>query len=176
MKILAKNIVMWCVVISAAVCLWVPVRATNSRSGGATGEIKELIAEYVAVVNAKPVDIRLASHVWSTSPDVSLIYPLGEENGWEQVKQNFYENTMESLFSERRLTPSDIRVHAYGDSAWAEFSWHFTARLKKGGTVIHTVGRETQIYRKVGPHQWALVHVHYSAVPPAARPTAPPKP
>jgi ketosteroid isomerase-like protein len=99
----------------------------------ATAEIEELIAKYAAAVNREPVDIDLASSVWSNTPEASLIYPLGEERGWEQVKRNFYEHTMEARFSERTLTPHDIRVHAYGDSGWAEFSWSFVGKSRKDG-------------------------------------------
>jgi ketosteroid isomerase-like protein len=142
----------------------------------AAAAIKQLIAKYAEAVNAEPVDLGLASQVWLNSPEVSLIYPLGEERGWEQVKRNFYENTMGGLFSERKLTPRDITVHAYGDSAWAEFSWHFAAKSRKNGSTVETSGRETQIYRRTGPGRWALVHVHYSAMPPAAPSGKPPAP
>jgi ketosteroid isomerase-like protein len=135
----------------------------------ATAEIEELIAKYAAAVNREPVDIDLASSVWSNTPEVSLIYPLGEERGWEQVKRNFYEHTMEARFSERTLTPHDIRVHAYGDSGWAEFSWSFVGKSRKDGSRVETNGLETQIYQKVGSHRWVLVHVHYSAMPPPER-------
>jgi ketosteroid isomerase-like protein len=134
----------------------------------AAAAIEELIAKYAEAVNAEPVDLRLASQVWLNSPDVSLIFPRGEERGWEQVKRNFYEGTMGALFSERKLTPRDITVHAYGDSAWAEFSWQFVAKLRKNGSAVETRGRETQIYRRTSPDRWALVHVHYSAMPPTA--------
>jgi ketosteroid isomerase-like protein len=89
------------------------------------------------------------------------------------VKRNFYEKTMGALFSQRKLTPRDITVHAYGDSAWAEFSWQFVAKLRKNGSAVETRGRETQVYRRTGPDHWALVHVHYSAMPPAAPSGAP---
>jgi ketosteroid isomerase-like protein len=149
----------------------------SQASQDATAAIKELIAKYAEVVNVEPVDINLASQVWLNSPDVSLIFPLGEERGWEQVKQNFYENTMGALFFERKLTPGDITVHAYGgDSAWAEFSWRFVAKLRKNGSTVETRGRETQIYRKIGPDRWALIHVHYSAAPAASPSDAPAKP
>jgi ketosteroid isomerase-like protein len=142
----------------------------------ATAEIKELIMKYAAAVNAEPVDIGLASQVWSNSSEVSLIFPGGEERGWEQIKRDFYEDIMEKFLSERKLTPHDIRVHAYGDSAWAEFSWNFVAKSRKDGSGVATSGRETQIYRKVGGNRWVLVHVHYSAMPPAMPPGAPAKP
>lgn len=138
---------------------------TSQGNAAATAEIKEMIAKYAQAVNREPVDLALASSVWSDSRDVSFIYPLGEERGWEQVKKNFYEGVMEARFSERTLTPSDTQVHVYGDSAWAEFSWIFVAKSRKDGSRVETNGRETQIYRKVGPHRWALVHVHYSAMP-----------
>jgi len=139
----------------------------------ATSAIKQLIAKYVEAVNAEPVDVGLASQVWLNSPEVSLIFPLGEERGWDEVKQNFYENTMEALFSDRRLTPGDITVHSYGDSGWAELSWHFVAKSRKNGSTVESNGRETQIYRRSGPKRWALVHVHYSAVPPTSPPAKP---
>lgn len=142
-----------------------PQASRPDAAGNGPAEIKELIAKYAEAVNREPVDLALASSVWSNSPEVSFIYPLGEERGWEQVKKNFYEGVMEARFSERTLTPSDIQVHVYGDSAWAEFSWTFVAKSRKDGSRVETSGRETQIYRKVGPHPWALVHVHYSAMP-----------
>jgi len=142
----------------------------------ATASIKQLIAKYAEAVSTEPVDIGLASQVWLHSPEVSLIFPLGEEHGWNEVKSNFYENTMGSLFSERKLTPHDIVVHAYGNSAWAEFSWHFIAKWRKSGSSVETNGRETQIYRMTGRGRWALVHVHYSAVTPAESSGAPPAP
>ena len=143
---------------------------------GATAEIEAQIANYAACLNAEPLDIALAGRVWSKTPDVTLIYPMGEVRGWEHIRRDFYEGIFEGRFSERRLTPQDIEVHAYGDSAWAEFSWHFAAKLRKDGSAVQTNGRETQIYRKAGPHRWVLVHVHYSALSPGEASAAPAKP
>lgn len=132
----------------------------------ATAAIKQLIAKYAAAVNAEPVDIHLASRVWLNSPDVSLIVlPLGEEKGWDEIKRNFYENIMEGQFSKRKLTPGNIQVHTDGNCGWAEFSWRFVATFRKDGSRVETNGRETQIYKKLGPRRWVLVHVHYSAMP-----------
>ena len=71
---------------------------------------------------------------------------------------------MGGMFSKRKLTPRDIKVNVFGDSAWSEFYWHFTATPKNGGAEVQTDGRETQIYRKTG-ERWVLVHVHYSEMP-----------
>ena len=123
--------------------------------------IRKLVAEYAAAVDAASANA--AAQVWDTSPDVSFIHPLGHAHGWGEVKA-FFTDVMGGMFSDRKLTPRDINVHVYGDSAWSEFYWHFTATQKKDGAQVQTDGRETQIYRKVG-NRWVLVHVHYSAMP-----------
>lgn len=127
--------------------------------------IQDLISKYAVAANAEPVDISAASQVWLDSTEDSLIFPLGEEHGWEEIKRNFYQNTLEAYFSDRKLTISDISVHPYSDSAWAEFHWHFTAKSRRGGSAVETTGVETQIYRKTANGRWALVHVHYSTGP-----------
>jgi ketosteroid isomerase-like protein len=153
-------------VINALAALLVMGPAIASDSTATDEEaIKALQQKYAAAVNAEPVDIQLASQVWSNSPEVSFIHPLGHEHGWEQIKKNFYEGIMEALFSERELTIRDVNLHVYGDSAWSEFNWHFVAKLRKTGSTVETNGRETQIYRKVDGHRWVLVHVHYSPMP-----------
>jgi ketosteroid isomerase-like protein len=141
-----------------ALLLLVPCSAQHDLE---SDRILKLIANYAAAVDA--ADIKLAAQVWDTSADVSFIHPLGEANGWEQVKA-FYTDTMGWMFTERKLTPRDIRVHVKGDSAWAEFYWHFAATQRKDGAEVQTDGRETQIYRKAGS-RWVLVHVHYSEMP-----------
>lgn len=132
----------------------------------AKSAIRRLIANYAAAVNAEHVDIGLASRVWWNSPEASLIVlPLGEEKGWDEIKRNFYEDIMEGQFSKRKLTPSNIQIHTDGNCGWAEFAWRFVATRRKDGVRVETTGRETQIYRKIGPRRWVLVHVHYSAMP-----------
>ncbi|MCU1234771.1 MAG: putative exported protein [Candidatus Solibacter sp.] len=124
--------------------------------------IEQLIAKYARSVDA--ADPALAAEVWSHSPDVSFIHPLGHEHGLEQIKQNVYVQLMGGIFSERKLTVKDVSIHQYGDTAFAEFDWDFAALLKKDGSAVNTKGRETQIYRKEAGG-WRLVHVHYSAMP-----------
>ncbi|HEY1184520.1 MAG TPA: nuclear transport factor 2 family protein [Bryobacteraceae bacterium] len=135
---------------------------TAADTDQASDRIKQLIAKYAAAADGADVD--LASQVWDNSPDVSFIHPLGHEHGWEEVK-NFYRNIMGAPFSERKLTVRDVTVHVYGNSAWAEFYWHFEAKSRSNGSTVVTNGRETQIYRKVEAGRWVLVHVHYSGMP-----------
>jgi ketosteroid isomerase-like protein len=124
----------------------------------ATDAIRQQIAKYAAALDA--ADIDLASQVWRTSAEVSFIHPAGHARGWEEVKRIY--KFFGSSFSERKLTVRDVSVHVKGQSAWAEFYWHFAAKQSKDGSAVQTDGRETQIYEKAG-NNWRLVHVHYSA-------------
>jgi len=124
-------------------------------------EITGLITRYAQSIDA--ADSRLASEIWATTADVSFIHPLGHEHGWEAVKTNVYAKLMGETFSERKLAVKDIVIHAYPDTAWAEFYWDFQAKLRSDGTMLTTHGRESQVYRKIDG-RWRLVHVHYSGM------------
>jgi ketosteroid isomerase-like protein len=130
-------------------------------------DIERVIAKYARSVDS--ADAALAAEVWSESPDVSFIHPLGHEHGFAQIKENVYLREMAGMFSERKLTVRDVSIHHYGNTAYAEFYWDFAAKLRKDGSPVNTKGRETQIYRKE-KGVWRLVHVHYSAMPPTAEP------
>jgi ketosteroid isomerase-like protein len=158
-----------------AYCLVLGVIATGAAlaqgttpsvsNGRDTQAIKQLISNYAAALDAEPIDMNLLSTVWLNSPEATFIHPLGHEHGWDEIKRNLYENIMEAYFSQRKLTIRDINMHVYGDSAWAEFYWHFIAKSRQGGATVESNGRETQIYRKTDQGRWALVHVHYSGMP-----------
>lgn len=132
-----------------------------------TDEIRGMIAKYAKSVDE--ADTTLASQVWSDSPEVSFIHPLGHEHGLDEIKQHVYRHLMGETFSERKLSIHDISAHVYGDAAWAEFYWDFTAKFRKDGSPLTTHGRETQVYRKE-QGRWRLVHVHYSGMPVAEEP------
>ena len=124
--------------------------------------ITALIGSYAKSIDT--ADTKLASEIWATTADVSFIHPLGHEHGWEAVKTNVYAKLMGETFSERKLAVKDIVIHAYPDTAWAEFYWDFQAKLRSDGTMVTTHGRESQVYRKIDG-RWRLVHVHYSGMP-----------
>lgn len=136
--------------------------ASSGESNRDEQEIQVLVASYAKSIDQ--ADRKLASQIWLNSPDVSFIHPLGHEHGFDQIQQNVYQHLMGDTFSERKLSPRNIRVHVHGDSAWVEFYWDFVAKLRKDGSVITTHGRETQVYWKM-PSGWRLVHVHYSGMP-----------
>ena len=121
--------------------------------------IHRLLDQYAQAVDA--VDLKLFAQIWSHSSDVSFIYPLGEEHGFDAIEQNVFEKVMGGMFSARDLKTHDVMIYVNGDSAWSEFHWDFHATLRKDGSAVTTHGVETQVYRKENG-QWRLVHVHYS--------------
>lgn len=124
--------------------------------------IRQLIARYAASIDR--ADTSMAEQIWSHASGVTFIHPLGEEHGLAQIEADVYRNLMGGTFSERKLAPKDIAIHVYGDTAWSEFNWDFTAKLRKDGSPFHSQGRETQIYHRENG-QWQIVHVHYSGMP-----------
>jgi len=149
-----------------AIVFWLSCLGCGDKAAGlkaAQDGIRQQIGIYTSALDK--ADAGLAAQVWRTSPDVSFIHPAGHGHGWEEVK-GFY-NFFSSAFSERKLTARDITVHVNGDTAWAEFYWHFKAKQTKDGSAVETDGRETQIYVRADD-RWQLVHAHYSSpvVPP----------
>jgi ketosteroid isomerase-like protein len=121
--------------------------------------IHQLIQLYAQAVDT--VDLGLLSRIWSHSGDVSFIYPLGEERGFNAIEQHVFQDVMGGMFSARALEMRDATVHVNGKSAWSEFHWTFHATIRKDGSAVTTHGVETQIYRKEAG-TWRLIHVHYS--------------
>ncbi len=121
--------------------------------------IHHLIDQYAKAVDT--VDLSLLSQIWSHSPEVSFIYPLGEEHGFDAIEQHVFQNVMGGMFSARHLEPHEVAIHVNGNAAWSEFHWIFHATMRKDGSTVTTHGVETQVYRKEAG-KWHLVHVHYS--------------
>lgn len=139
------------------------VMAFGARAQSADGQaIRQLIATYAHSIDT--ADVSIAGQIWSTSPEVSFIHPLGEEHGLKEIEADVYKNLMGTTFSQRRLTPKEIKVQVYGDTAWSEFQWDFVATVRKDGSAFESQGRESQFYHKENG-QWRIVHVHYSGVP-----------
>lgn len=151
------------------VLLLVPAGAAAQADSGPAADvlaIHRLIHRYARAVNT--VDADLLAEIWSHSPEVSFISPLGEERGFQAIEKNVFEKVMGGQFSTRDLLVDDVAVHVQGDAAWSEFHWIFHATLRKDGSAVTTRGIETQIYRREAG-KWHLVHVHYSEPPEAAR-------
>jgi ketosteroid isomerase-like protein len=155
---------MSCRALLAAVALLLPSCGWGQAAPAATAAannlaIHRLLDQYAQVVET--VDLKLLAEIWSHSPDVSFIYPLGEEHGFDAIEHNVFEKVMGGMFSARDLMMHDVMIYVNGDSAWSEFHWDFHATLRKDSSAVTTHGVETQVYRKEN-EQWRLVHVHYS--------------
>ncbi len=149
-------------ILTAAVALLLPTCASAQAGVSASADstaIHDLLGQYAKAVDS--VDLKLLAEIWSRSPDVSFIYPLGEEHGFEAIEQHVFKNVMGGMFSARDLKMHDVAIYVNGNSAWSEFHWDFHATLRKDGSAVTTHGVETQVYRKENG-QWRLVHVHYS--------------
>ena len=149
------------ILFGAILCL-IPACAVAQTETGPTSDaaaIHKLIDQYTKAVDT--VDLKLLSEIWSHSPEVSFIYPLGEEHGFESIEQHVFQNTMGGMFSARDLKTHGATIHVNGEAAWSEFHWVFHATMRKDGSSVTTHGVETQVYRKESGN-WHLVHVHYS--------------
>jgi ketosteroid isomerase-like protein len=159
-RAIARPVLVRCVVLLAAFSFDLAGQSSGPQPD--IDSIRGLIAEYAHAVDTAGVE--LVRQIWSNSPEVSFIHPLGHEHGIDQISQNVFQHLMGETFSERKLSVKDVSIHVYGDSAWSEFYWDFAAKLRKGGAPVATKGRETQVYHKERGH-WRLVHVHYSGMP-----------
>jgi ketosteroid isomerase-like protein len=136
----------------------------RSVSPAAKAEIRSLVDRYMqSIDDANP---KLGATVWSPTPDVSFINPLGHEVGWDRIVSEVYTKLMGQTFSKRTLkNVGDVSIHVYGDAAVVEFDWDFVAIARANGQTVHTTGRESQLYVKLPGAGWRLVHVHYSGPP-----------
>jgi ketosteroid isomerase-like protein len=149
------------ILIAAVACLF-PAYVCGQAGTGPSADtvaIHRLLGQYAKAVDT--VDLKLLSQIWSHSPHVSFIYPLGEERGFDAIQQHVFQNVMGGMFSARDLEMHDVAIYVNGNAAWSEFHWDFHATIRKDGSAVTTHGVETQVYRKEDG-QWRLVHVHYS--------------
>jgi ketosteroid isomerase-like protein len=156
-----------CNLFAAILCLIPTCAVAQTDTGPApdVAAIHSLIEQYTKAVDT--VDLKLLSQIWSHSPEVSFIYPLGEEQGYDAIEQHVFQNVMGGMFSSRDLVAQKVTVHVNGDAAWSEFHWVFHATMRKDSSAVTTRGVETQIYRRESGN-WRLVHVHYSVDPQTA--------
>jgi len=155
----AKTHTSRCAFLVLALAIALPLAADTASD---ENEIKELIASYAAMVGR--ADTAQAEKIFSNAPEVTFIHPRGEVRGRQQIVTDVIQNLMGGTFSVRKLTPANVAVHVYGDTAWSEFSWDFVATVRKDGSPFHSRGVESQIYRRENG-QWRIVHVHYSGAP-----------
>jgi ketosteroid isomerase-like protein len=149
-------------ILSIAILCLLPVCTVAQADTGPGPDVEAvhmLIDQYTKAVGT--VDLKLLSEIWSHSPEVSFIYPLGEEHGFDAIEQHVFQKVMGNMFSTRNLETHGVAIHVNGNAAWSEFHWVFHATMSTDGSAVTTHGVETQVYRKESG-KWRLVHVHYS--------------
>jgi ketosteroid isomerase-like protein len=149
-------------ILLVAIAVLMPAYSVAQENTGPAPDVEaihHLVERYTRAVDT--VDLNLLSQIWSHSPEVSFIYPLGEEHGFDAIEQHIFQNVIGGMFSSRDLETHGVVVHVNGNTAWSEFHWVFRATMRKDGSSVTTHGVETQIYRKQAG-KWLLVHVHYS--------------
>ena len=152
----------------AFTCFMLPVanHAQVESDAEAVKQIRLLQQQYAMSIDT--ADPALVDQVWSHSPDVIFIEPLGTERGLQQIKR-FVSDTFGKMFSKRDLDLENPAIHVYGDTAWSEMTWTFRATIRDNGQPLVTKGREMQILRK--EHGvWHMLAIHYSALPTSAKP------
>jgi ketosteroid isomerase-like protein len=149
------------ILFAAILCLISACAVAQTDTGPAPDvrAIHRLINQYTKAVDT--VDLKLLSQIWSHSPAVSFIYPLGDEHGFDAIEQHVFQNVMGGMFSARDLETNGVTIHVSGNAAWSEFHWVFHATMRKDESTVTTHGVETQVYGKESGN-WRLVHVHYS--------------
>ena len=130
--------------------------------------VREVFDRYIKSVNA--ADLPLGSDVWLQSADVVAVTPFGRFQGWDQVRDEVYIKFLQQSLTERDLQPSNVSIHAMGDSAWLAFDWAFKGKMATGQS-FESKGWESHVYQRTD-RGWKIVHLHYS-VPPPPPPASP---
>lgn len=131
---------------------------TSSQITAEESRVREVLDRYLRSIDA--ADVALAAEVWSPAATVEAVTPLGRFKGWDSVRNGLYIDFLQKLFSERRLTSSDVSVQVGGDTAWAVFDWSFAAK-GADGQPFASKGWESHVYQKVNG-RWVIVQLHYS--------------
>jgi hypothetical protein len=106
---------------TAILCVMPALSAAQTDTGRQrdVAAILEFIEQYTKAVD--PVDPNLLSQIWSHSPEVSFIYPLGEEHCFDAIERQVFQNIMSGMFSARDLETRGVEVHVNDNAGWSEF-------------------------------------------------------
>src|SRR5271170_1396867 len=106
-------------ILLVAIAFLLPACAAAQEDTGPAPDVEaihHLIERYTKAVDT--VDLNLLSQIWSHSPEVSFIYPLGEEHGFDAIEKQVFQNVMGGMFSARDLEMRDVAIHVNGNTGW----------------------------------------------------------
>ncbi len=126
-----------------------------------------IVEEYVDLYKKTLDDanIALAESIWQPGPKTSMVHPRGEDIGWENIRQHFYIDRMQKLYSKRHFVFHDLDIEVYRNTAIAMYIWEFCGTLRSDGTEISQKGRTSQTYRRMSQEGWKILHAHISGMP-----------
>ena len=127
-------------------------RASQDRSA-----IEQVFDKYLQSINTG--DIALAAQVWSQSPDLLVVTPIGRFKGWESVQRDIYANFVRE-HPVRNVEASNIVIVMAGDAAWLVYDFVYTAELANGQKFLSN-GWESHGYQRTAKG-WRIAHLHYS--------------
>lgn len=109
------------------------IPASTATVADAAGRIRQNIDRYLRSIDAADAD--LANGLWLQSPEASFIHPLGEERGWQQIKDHFYGTLMGKMLSQRELKlVGDPQIQIFGCAAVAQFNWNLSPPVETRAT------------------------------------------
>ena len=130
------------------------------REGDAVS-VETAVQFYVRTVNN--ADAALGANIWHTGPKSTLIHPRSEDVGWDEIRKNFYEHRLGTLYTERDFKIKDLHIEVWRNTAVAFFYWDFDGKLRSDGTAIHHEGRTSLVFNRAG-QGWKLFHAHVSGL------------
>ena len=129
----------------------------------AEDEVRQVSDRFYAALNSMANgDAGPMMEVWSHTPDVTTMHPIGgREVGWEQVRGPWEQ--VAAICSGGQVTFKDSLIRVVGDLAYQLGTE--TGQLTLGGHDVSFDERVTNIYRREADG-WKIVH-HHSDLSPA---------
>ena len=75
----------------------------------------------------------LADSIWQSGPKTSMVHPRGDDIGWENIRQHFYIDRLQKLYTERHFEFRDLEIEVYRDTAIVHMGLSRQAALRWHG-------------------------------------------
>ena len=70
--------------------------------------VEEFVNLYRKTLN--DANLPLAESIWQPGPKTSMVHPRGEDVGWENIRQHFYIDRLQNLYTERNFEFHDLDI------------------------------------------------------------------
>jgi ketosteroid isomerase-like protein len=118
-------------------------------------------AFYAALNKMANGDATAMASVWSHTPDVTAMHPIGGRDlGWPAVRHSFEQ--VAAIATEGRIQLVQQTVHAFGDMGYETGTEKGEATF--GGQRVEIEHRVTNVYERQGA-LWKMIHHHTDLSP-----------